>query len=168
MKTQFFGLLRMARFKSATIQVVSQDGDTCHWNLTFVRSRNDWEEDSILSLLALLADSKIVSVGDDMILWPHDSTKKFTIKSFSGEVCKGSSFIDFPADAIWRSKAPLKAFFWAWQLPRGKYLQKRCLNEEISSWLVDALCIFKRKNQLITFSFIVGVSPGFGIYLSPY
>jgi len=73
-----------------------------------------------LSLLALLADSKIVSVGDDMILWPHDSTKKFTIKSFYGEVCIGSSFIDFPADAIWRSEAPLKACFLAWAATKGK------------------------------------------------
>ena len=66
---------------------------------------------SVLSLLALLADSKVESVVDDMILCPHDSTKKFTIKSFYGEVCKDSSFIDFSADAIWRSKAPLKACF---------------------------------------------------------
>ena len=74
---------------------------------------NDLEEESVLSLLALLADSKLESVGDDMILWPLDSTKIFTIKSFYGKVCKDSSFIDFPAGAIWRSEAPLKACFLA-------------------------------------------------------
>jgi len=72
-------------------------------------------------------------------------------------------------DSGMRTPRPLsKLVFWLGQLPKGKYLQKRCLNEEISSWLVDALCVFKRKNRLITFSFIVSVSPGFGIYLSPY
>jgi len=89
-------------------------GDQCHWNITFSRSPNDWEEESVLSLLALLADSKVESAGDDMILWPLDSTKIFTIKSFHGKVCKDSSFIDFPAEAIWRSKAPLKPCFLAW------------------------------------------------------
>jgi len=55
LKTQFPDLFRMARFKDATIQeVVSQNGDTCHCNLTFVSSLNDSKEDSICSLLALL------------------------------------------------------------------------------------------------------------------
>ena len=50
--------------------------------------------------MALLANIKVALVGDDMILWLHDSKKKLTIKSFYREVCKGSSIIDFPADAM--------------------------------------------------------------------
>jgi len=37
-----------------------------HWNIIFSRSPNDWEEESILSLLALLANTKVEPVGDDM------------------------------------------------------------------------------------------------------
>ena len=66
-----------------------------------------------MNLLALLANAEVVPVGDDMILWPHDSKRKFKIKSFYREVCEGSSIIDYPADAIWRSKGPTKAYFLA-------------------------------------------------------
>jgi len=67
-----------------------------------------------LNLLPLLANIKVALVGDDMIIWPHDSKGKFTIKSFYREVCERSSNIDFSADAIWRSKAPIKVCFLAW------------------------------------------------------
>ena len=39
----------------------------------FLRSPNDWEEESVLNLLALLANTKVAPVGDDKIIWPHDS-----------------------------------------------------------------------------------------------
>jgi len=72
---------------------------------------------------------------------------KFTIKSFYRVLCEGSSDIDFPVDAIWKSKAPTKAlFFWLRQLQRGKCLLKICLREEISIWLVDALCVLRGRN----------------------
>ena len=91
----------MARFKDAIVNhVVSSNGDRCHWNKTFSRSSNDWKEESVLILLPLLVDSKVESIGDDMILWPLDSTKIFTIKNFYGKVCKDSSPSDFPAEAI--------------------------------------------------------------------
>ena len=66
-----------------------------------------------MNLLALLANAKVALVGDDMILWPHDSKRNFTIKSFYREVCQGLSIIDFLADTIGRSKAPTKACFLA-------------------------------------------------------
>ena len=76
-------------------------------------------------------NTKVATVGNDKIIWPHDSKWMFTIKSFYMEVCVELSNFAFPADAIWRSKAPTKACFMAWQLPRGKCLQKICLREEI-------------------------------------
>jgi len=50
-------------------------------------------------------------VGDDRMIWPHDSKGKFTIKSFYRVLCERSSDIHFPVDAIWRFKAPTKACF---------------------------------------------------------
>ena len=74
LKSQFPSLFRIARFKDATIQeVVSRNGDTSHWNLTFVRSLHDWEEDSICCLLALLAGTQVLSQGNDEIVWPFNS-----------------------------------------------------------------------------------------------
>ena len=72
----------MAHFEDATIQVVSRNGDACHRNWTFVRSFNDWEEDSICSLLALLANKQVLPQGNDEIVWPLNSKGSFTVKSF--------------------------------------------------------------------------------------
>ena len=45
LKTQFPSLFKMARYKNAMVHdVVSWNGDVYHWNLTFVRSLNNWEE----------------------------------------------------------------------------------------------------------------------------
>jgi len=61
LKTQFPNLVRMARHKNATVHdVIFSNGNVYHWNLTFVRSLNDWEEDSICSLLALLASKEVL------------------------------------------------------------------------------------------------------------
>ena len=59
----------MARLKYATVkEVVSWNGDVSHWNLIFVRSLNDWEEDSICNLLAVLAGKEVLSQGKDEIV----------------------------------------------------------------------------------------------------
>jgi len=59
----------MARFKDETVQpVVSWNGDQNHWNIIFSRNPNDWEAESILDLLALLANTKVTPVGDDINL----------------------------------------------------------------------------------------------------
>ena len=74
LKDQFPNLSRMARFKDATVQqAVSWNGDENHWNITFLRSPNDLEEESVLNLLALLANTKAAPMGDDKIFRPHDS-----------------------------------------------------------------------------------------------
>ena len=65
LKTQFPSLFRLARHKNATVHdVFSFNGNIYHWNLNFVRSLNDWEEDSICSLLALL---QVLPQGNDDI-----------------------------------------------------------------------------------------------------
>jgi len=64
----------MARLKVATEHdAVSWNGDICHWNLTFVRSLNDWEEDSICSLLALLAGKEALPQGNEVVVWSLNS-----------------------------------------------------------------------------------------------
>lgn len=47
----------------------------------FFRSPNDWEEESLLNFLALLANTKVASVDVDKSILPHDSNGKFIVKS---------------------------------------------------------------------------------------
>ena len=120
LKFQFPDLFRMAPLKDACAKVVSYNGDQNHWNITFLRSPNDWEEEDVLSLLALLANTKVVLKGEDEIHWPHDSSAQFTIKSYCKETDKGSTQLDFPAKAIPNSKAPTNVCFLAWATTKGK------------------------------------------------
>jgi len=53
-------------------QEVSWNGDQNQWNIIFSRRPNDWEEVSVLNLLALLANTKVSLVADDRMIWPHD------------------------------------------------------------------------------------------------
>jgi len=62
--------------------VASLNGNQNYWNTIFSRSPNDWEEESLLNLLALLANTKVAPAGNesnDMIIGSHDSKGKFTI-----------------------------------------------------------------------------------------
>jgi len=47
-----------------------------------VRSLSDWKEDSICSLLALLAGKEVLPQGNDAIGWPLNSKGSFSAKSF--------------------------------------------------------------------------------------
>ena len=59
--------------------VYSWNGTQHHWDITFTRSPNDWEEDSIVSLLSSLADWNAVGLleGDDKIIWSLTSSGIF-------------------------------------------------------------------------------------------
>jgi len=101
----------MARHKYATVHdEVSWNANVYHWNLTFVRSLNDWEEDSICSLLALLASKEVLPQGNDVIVWPLDSKGSFSVKSFCSTEVEATSCWDGAAKTIWNSKVSTKAF----------------------------------------------------------
>ena len=113
--------------------VYSWNGTQHHWDITFTRSSNDREEESIISLLSFLAYLYAVGIpeGDDMIMWSLNSSGIFSVKSRC-ERMLGSSHPIFPIKAIWKSKAPTKACFLVWQRPRARSPQRLCLREETS------------------------------------
>jgi len=91
----------MAHLMNAMVrEVVSWNGDICHWNLTFVRSRNDWEEDSICSLLALFAGEEVFPQGNDDIVWPLNSKDSFSFKSFCSTQVEAMDCWDVAAKSI--------------------------------------------------------------------
>ena len=68
--------------------------------------------------------------GNDELIWPHNSKGSFNIKSFCNALQDRSRCSDFPSVAIWKSKAPLKSFFFAWaamkqKVPTEDFLKKR-------------------------------------------
>ena len=122
-------------------------------------------KESVLDLLALLANTKVAMTR---LFGPVIQKGSSLLRVSGGRFVKDRVILIFLSMQYGGLRLLPKLAFWLRQLPRGKCLQKRCLSEETSSWLVDVLCVFKRKNRLTTFLFIVGVSPSFGICHSPY
>ena len=110
LKSQFPNLYRIAHLKEATVnQMFSRNGNHIHWDLSFVRRLNDWEEESVCNLLALLAAREVNAQVNDKLVWPLDPNGSFNIKSYCKAVDDWPLCPDFPLLAIWRSKAPSKA-----------------------------------------------------------
>jgi len=111
----------MACLKYAMVkEVISWNGDISHWNLTFVRSLNDGEEDNICNLLAVLAGKEVLSQGKDEIVWPLNSKGSFSVKSFCFKQFEALDGCDFAAKSIWKSEALTKVCFVAWAATLGK------------------------------------------------
>jgi len=71
LKVHFPNLFKMATLRNATVEeVLSWNVSLGVWHISFTRSPNDWAEESILSLLALLANSDVdvQSEGNDKII----------------------------------------------------------------------------------------------------
>ena len=112
LKNLFLDLFRMARLKYATVkEVVSWNGDVSHWDLIFVRSLNDWQEDSVCNLLTVLANKNVLSQNNDEIVWPFNFKGSFTVKSFCSTQVEDLDGCDFPAKSIWKPKTPTKVCF---------------------------------------------------------
>ena len=90
LKSQFPNLYRIAHLKEATVnQMFSRNGKHIHWDLSFVRRLNDWEEESVCNLLALLAAREVNAQVNDKLVWPLDPNGSFKIKSYCKAVMIG-------------------------------------------------------------------------------
>jgi len=96
--------------------VVSWNGAQSHWNISFSRSPNDWEEDNVCNFIATLAKINVLRKGIDNIVWPHVPKSSFTIKSFCQKLYDGGNCFDFLVKGHWKSKAATKVCFFVWQL----------------------------------------------------
>jgi len=70
---------------------------------------NYWEQDSICSLWALLANRVVLLYDNDEIVWPHDSKGSFTSKDVFITHFEALNGLDFLIKSIEKSKAPTKA-----------------------------------------------------------
>jgi len=148
LKTQFPDIFRMIGFKYASVQeVVSKNGDTRHWNLTFVRSLNDWKKDNICSFLALLIGKEVLSRGNDEIVWRLNFKGSFPVNSFCSTQLGGLEGWDFAASLFGSLRLPQKFVSLLGRPPKARFLHKTCLKEEILAVHVDVICVWRGKNM---------------------
>jgi hypothetical protein len=115
------GLYSLASNKEASIadNFDSVSGSR-QWNISFVRSLNDWEVDDLVSLYSLLYTFNW-GHGADKIWWVPNKKGKFEVKSFYSILNSSISF-HFPWKSIWRTKAPPRVAFFVWSAALGKIL----------------------------------------------
>jgi len=113
----------MACLRNDTVhEVLSWNEGQYHWNITFTRSLNDWKEERIFSLLSFLADLEVHVhfEGEDKIIWSLDSKGTFSVKNLRNRLL-GSNCPPLPTKVIWKSKAPMKAYFLLGQLLMARF-----------------------------------------------
>jgi hypothetical protein len=93
---------------------------SCRWNISFVRSLNDWEVNDLASLYSLLYSYNL-NGGADKIWWVPNRKRKFEVKSFYFILNSSVSF-PFPWKSIWHTKAPPRVVFFVWSAALGKIL----------------------------------------------
>jgi hypothetical protein len=115
------GLYSLASSKEASIADNSDlVSGSRQWNISFVRSLNDWEVEELASLYSLLYSYNLGG-GADKIWWVPNKKGKFEVKSFYSILNSSISF-PFPWKSIWRTKAPPRVAFFVWSAALGKIL----------------------------------------------
>ena len=89
-----------------------------HWNITFMRAQNDWEEESIISLLVQL-NVKIVPDGNGKNVQPKTWMGTSLLRVAAIRFKKGQD-LDSSSGAVRKSKA----CFPAWVVIRGNIPMK--------------------------------------------
>jgi hypothetical protein len=116
-------LFSLSLQKEATVrELLGNEGDGSVWNLIWRRRLFQWEEDSVLSLLASLANVPL-SLQDDKWWWYCDAAGCFSVnlayESLSKELADPPSLTPFEENVfakIWDSPAQSKVIAFSWQL----------------------------------------------------
>lgn len=99
------------------------------WNPTFRRDLQDWELGDIGQLFELFYAQSVKGIGADRVVWAGTKNRVFSVKSYYLAL-KGSNGLIFPWKAVWKTKAPNRVAFFAWEAAReailtGDNLRKR-------------------------------------------
>lgn len=88
------------------------------WNVKVTRNLNDWEVEEYEALLLLLSHIQFDNHKDQM--WKLRKQGEFSIKSLSKHLTSGEGrgLIQFPAKQFWKTKAPPRVAFVAWEACR--------------------------------------------------
>ena len=85
------------------------------WNLSFVRSFNDWELDTVQQFICLIKSMTINLLERDILFWKGDKNVMYTVKVYY-KMIEGGNTRAMPLNLLWNSCVPpLKVRFFAWE-----------------------------------------------------
>jgi hypothetical protein len=165
LKEAFLGLYNIASNKEASIvDNIDLSSGSRQWNVSFLRSLNDWEVDDLVSFHNLLYAHNLVG-GVDKIWWILDRKGKYAVKSFYN-VLISRDCCSFPWKSIWRTKALPRVAFFVWSAALGKILTLDNLRKKIMV-LVNRCGMCKKDEESVDhLLFIVNVLNSCGMLFS--
>lgn len=115
LKRAFPDLFILATDKNCVVSSVGQmeDGRTV-WNPMFRRHLQDWEVNSCLLFFDRIYSQQIGRCREDMVRWEGDRGNKFSVKSYYS-LLSGKEDSGFPWKSVWKTRAPSRAAFFAWE-----------------------------------------------------
>ncbi len=92
-----------------------------YWGLTFIRSIQDWELESLTVFMDLLYAMSRQGSREDSILWGLGKGKCFIVSSYY-RALSGTVSGSFPWKLFWKSRVLPRVAFFVWTVALGKFL----------------------------------------------
>jgi hypothetical protein len=122
LKHAFPDLYRIARNKDAAVGDLPQfQNGAVTWLIDFIRHVQDWELESVNSLLELLYSSSAKGCEEYRMCWRGGCKDGFQVKAYYRDILPQSGFT-LPWKSIWKSKAPPRVAFFVWTAALGRIL----------------------------------------------
>ena len=118
----FPSLVALATSKDVWVaDVWNFEGERGGWAICFSRSFNDWEVERVECFLLKIQAKRVNRDEEDRMLWMPLRCGKFSVKSLYS-ILEPKDPTLFLRNIIWRSCAPPKVAFFAWETTWGKAL----------------------------------------------
>ncbi|KAJ9677520.1 hypothetical protein PVL29_022489 [Vitis rotundifolia] len=115
LKDAFPNLFRLAVNKNQWVRDAwEEQGEVGSWNPLFSRHFNDWEMEEVEGLLRKIHPLVLHSDVEDALSWKINKNGSFSIRSLYRSLTRAPNE-PFPWSIIWRSWAPMRVSFFAWE-----------------------------------------------------
>uniref|UniRef100_A0A2N9J9F5 Reverse transcriptase domain-containing protein n=1 Tax=Fagus sylvatica TaxID=28930 RepID=A0A2N9J9F5_FAGSY len=153
LKSRFPELYQLVSNPEASVQeLASFIGSSFHWNVSFTRSIQDWELESVAEFLDVIYTTVPTPGVLDTIHWKYSSQKEFSVSSFYKCLLLSASR-DFPWKSVWKPRVPSKVNFFIWTASLGKVLTIDNLRKR-QLVIMDWCCMCKEAGESIDHLFL--------------
>ena len=112
----FPSLFTLSSSKKAWVaDVWNPEGDGDGWTPLFSGAFNDWELELMECFLQKIQAVRVHRDVEDRVIWTTSRCGTFSVKSLYSILELGNSPL-FPSGSVWRSSAPPKVAFFAWEV----------------------------------------------------
>ena len=161
LKDAFPNLFKLAVNKDQWVcDAWEEEGEVGSWNPLFSRHFNDWEMEEVEGLFRKIHPLVLHSDVEDVLSWKISKNDSFSVRSLYCSLTHASNE-PFPWSIIWRSWAPMRVSFFAWEASwnriltidqlkkRGWNMPNRCYLCKMEEETSDHLIIFCKKATML-------------------